>query len=50
MGEPALARTIVIDFGCDASGFEALAPEGLPEGLIVDGAWRPLMALDAAHL
>ena len=41
-----LARTVVIDFGCDDSAFEALAPEGL----IADGAWRPLAALDAAHL
>jgi hypothetical protein len=43
---PTLARTVVMEFGCDESAFEALAPEGL----IVDGAWRPLAALDAAHL
>jgi hypothetical protein len=46
VSEPTLARTIVMEFGCDASGFDALTPEGL----IVDGDWRPLAALDAAHL
>jgi hypothetical protein len=43
---PTLARTIIMEFGCDESAFEALAPEGL----IVDGTWRPLATLDAAHL
>jgi hypothetical protein len=46
VSEATLARTIVIEFGCAASAFEAIAPEGL----IVDGAWRPLLTLDAAHL
>jgi hypothetical protein len=46
VSEPALARTIVVEFGCDASSFDAIAPEGL----IVDGTWRPAAALDAAHL
>jgi hypothetical protein len=46
VSEPTLARTIVIEFGCDDSSFQAIAPEGL----IVDGVWRPSAAFDTAHL
>ena len=41
-----IARIIVIEFGCEASSFEAISPEGY----IIHGTWRPLASLDTAHL
>jgi hypothetical protein len=44
ISQEALDRTIIIQFGSDASAFEALAPEGY----ILGEAWRSITAAPAA--
>jgi hypothetical protein len=43
ISQDALDRTIIIQFGSDASAFEALAPEGY----IVGEAWRTIATVPA---
>jgi hypothetical protein len=44
ISQETLDRTIIIQFGSDASAFEALAPEGY----IIGEAWRTMPAVPAA--
>jgi hypothetical protein len=41
VSQATLARTIVVEFGCEDAAFEALTPAGY----VIDGEWRPLNCL-----
>ena len=46
LSEAAAQRTVVIEFGTDACVFDAI----VPEGLVIHGTWKPLVALDESFL